>query len=51
MKPKIQRTEGGQGGKRGHRGMEHSDYTEIIKHKLRGRRRQQDKAHVKEQTE
>ena len=51
MKPKILRTEGGQGGKRGHRGMEHSNPTEHIKHDQKHRRREQDKAHIKEQIE
>ena len=49
MKPKISRTEGGSGGKRGHSGMSHYEYTEIIKAKQDRVRRRVDKAVVDEQ--
>lgn len=37
------RIEGGQGGKRGHSGMEHWEETEIIKERSRKKRREQSK--------
>lgn len=46
---KIRRTEGGQGGGRGHGGMDHWEYTEIIKEESNRRRRQQNKACIQEQ--
>jgi hypothetical protein len=49
MKAKIQRTEGGQGGNRGHSGMSHYEYTEIIKSDMKVRRRKQSKEHILEQ--
>jgi hypothetical protein len=41
-------TEGGSGGKRGHSGMEHWDYTEAVKKAARRRRRGEDKKAAKE---
>lgn len=41
-------SEGGSGGKRGHSGMEHWDYTEEIKEAARRRRRLEDKKAVEE---
>lgn len=45
---KIKKTEGGQGGKRGHSNMCHWDYTEEIKREANRTRRRQGKQEVKE---
>ncbi|MCH6259319.1 hypothetical protein MLD52_22385 [Puniceicoccaceae bacterium K14] len=45
------KTEGGQGGKRGHSNMEHWDYTEAIKEATRRRRRSQSKRIVESEFE
>lgn len=43
-----QKTEGGQGGKKGHSNMVHYDYTEVVKAEAKHRRRQEDKKVIKE---
>lgn len=43
-----QKTEGGQGGKKGHSNMVHYDYTEVVKAEAKRRRRQEDKKVIKE---
>jgi hypothetical protein len=51
MRPRLQKTEGGSGGKRGHSGMAHREYTEVIKATMDRLRRRADKAVVEEQVE
>jgi hypothetical protein len=46
---KTIKTEGGQGGKRGHSNMVHWEYTEDIKREMRGARRRQGKREIREQ--
>lgn len=46
---KIRKTEGGQGGKRGHSNMCHWDYTEEIKREAKKRRRRQGKTEIREE--
>jgi len=49
MKPRLQKTEGGSGGKRGHHGMAHYEYTEVIKATVDRLRRRQDRVLTGEQ--
>lgn len=43
------KTEGGQGGKRGHSNMSHYDFTEVIKADMKRQRRRQSRAIIAEQ--
>ena len=51
MSRNKEKTEGGQGGKKGHSNMTHWDQTEVIKKRSKRVRRQNDKKIVKTETE